>query len=230
MLCGTVVRVISGLTLLAASPVPAAAEHYPPFEEAIRSSPAGLCLRPEVRKELALTDAQVATLPQALKPALEAYDAGVKALAGLEPAAARERHQKLAAEARVGATKAIDGVLTPAQAKRLRQIDMQERWPAVLLDPDVQKELGLTDAQKKKLGEVTADYERKSGRLKRGTSGGAAAKTIPGTDIPLAGQDPLTGVTPAMLRKEYALAMKTVLTPGQQTKWDELVGKPFPAK
>ena len=50
----------------------------------------------------------------------------------------------------------IGELLQPEQAKRLRQIQLQKQGPAVLQNPTIAAELGLTDKQKEMLNAMSA--------------------------------------------------------------------------
>lgn len=208
----------------------AAADHYPSFQDAVVRTRVGLSFQADVRKELCVTDGQVATIETALKPIALKYQDGVRKLSGLDPSAAQAAYNTLVKDVVAAAVKAVDGALKPEQAKRLRQIELQQLGPAAYTESDVRQALGLTDIQLKKLRDISDEYERKSNRLKRTASGAQPYRTIPGTDLPRAGEDTMAGVTPVMLRREHALAAKNVLTPEQVNRWYDLVGKPFPAK
>jgi len=62
----------------------------------------------------------------------------------------RERGEK---EAKIANAK-LEEVLLPPQIARLKEIALQQRGTSALTDPEVAKELKITDAQKKKLADV----------------------------------------------------------------------------
>lgn len=217
------------IATLALSPA-RAAEKYPPFDDAIAGTPAALLASAEVAKELKLTDRAVGEIRKAVSKVEDKYDAGVKGLTTLEQAKAREAYRKLTADLIAEANLAAVAGLDVLQTKRFKQIELQSRGPAAFDDADVSKALALTDGQKKKLLALKDEFDRKLGKMTRQARGIETEKTIPGTALPQAGQDALTGVTPAALRRDYALQAKNVLSGDQLAKWYDLVGDPFPKK
>lgn len=212
--------------LITACPCPAA-EKPPAFDDVIRHTPAGMTTETAVQEELKMTDDQKAAVAKAVAAEGEAFAAGWKKL-GDQPTA--DATGKLVADARAAANEVMGKVLTEGQAKRLRQLDLQARGPAAFDDPEVQKALGgVTDEQRKKWAAAKDEYERKLAKLKREAGGVTTVKTIPGTDIPAAGQEVLGDQkTVTMLKKEHWLASKNVLTNDQLTKWYDLIGDIFP--
>jgi hypothetical protein len=57
--------------------------------------------------------------------------------------------------------------LSADQFKRLRQIQIQAAGIETFIDPDVAKELALTDEQRKKIADLRTEYERKQQDLPR---------------------------------------------------------------
>ena len=205
-----------------------ATEKTPEFEDAIRHSPAGLSRQPDVQRELGVTEKQVADLAKALQPIEEAYVLKVKAAARLKPDEAETALAAALAQASSDASEAVLGLLTPAQAKRLNQIDIQQRVPESYRDEPIRKALGITEVQTTKLIGLKLEYDLKVRRFKREASGATGPKTIPDTELQLAGQELLAGKTYPMLKKEYALVAKNILTNDQLNLWYDSIGEPFP--
>ncbi len=203
-----------------------AAEPLPSFADVVRFRPAGLLTESGIQEELKLTVEQVNTIGKAARAGEKAFADGWKGL-GEKPLP--EAVAKLVADTRVAADMAFAAELTAGQVKRLGQLHLQSRGPAAFDDPVVQKAVGnVTDEQRKKWADAKDDFDRKLGRLRRENGGMTTVKTIPGTDIPQAGQVPLTGKTVTALKKEYALASKLVLTSEQLDKWYDLLGDIYP--
>lgn len=53
-------------------------------------------------------------------------------------------------------TKEVSGILTKEQMTRLKEINVQVSGNGIILNPDIQKELGLTDDQKSKIKDLQA--------------------------------------------------------------------------
>jgi hypothetical protein len=109
-------------------------------------------------------------------------------------------------------TPKLKNLLSADQMKRLKQIQVQEQGAGSLLNADVAADLALTDDQKKKLGEVQADYGRKQRELFAGGGGGDFQERI------------AKGRELTAERDKKALE---VLTAEQKTKYEALKGSPF---
>ena len=221
-----IVRLLAAVGCLA-TPVGGVVAAPPAFSDVTRPTLAGVLVGPGVAAELKLTPAQQKALTVELTAAEAKYTAGVNAVTTTDPLAARAQYQHLAAAAANAAMTAVVKGIDAGQLARLKQIDRQARGTAALLDPDVQAALKLTAEQKHKLDALTDDYTNRLNRLKRAASGAQAQATIPGTDLPLAGQSVFTGATPVSLRREYLLALKNVLSVPQVDAWYALLGEPF---
>jgi hypothetical protein len=123
----------------------------------------------------------------------------------------KERQQRFEAM-----TQAIDealaAVLTPDQAKRLKQIALQQRGAMAWNDPEVAEELGLTPAQKSRIKAIQAEARKK------------VAKAPPLGSPPKAWAQWKQAVGATNQR------LLGVLTAEQKTRWDELIGEPFAGK
>lgn len=110
----------------------------------------------------------------------------------------------------------IDELLTKEQKARLNQISMQVRGNVVLLEPDMQTRLQITDEQKLQLSEIRGQRDQRIEQLR------ASAQT--------------GGVGPQELRTEFQQiqtdidkALFDVLTDDQADAYKKIVGKPFKA-
>jgi hypothetical protein len=202
-----------------------AADMPPAFADVIRPTVASLCGDPAVRAELKLTAEQADKMTATLETEAAMYAKSVKALGNMPTT---EVVTNLMAAARVSAAKAVDQVLTDAQQKRLRQIDLQDRGPAAFDDPGVRKALAATDEQRKKWGVLKDQFDSRLRKLKREAGGVQTTRTVGDTGLTRAGEESLDGKTVRDLKKEHWLAAKNVLSPEQLDKWYDLIGDPFP--
>ena len=108
------------------------------------------------------------------------------------------------------ALKALREVLDAGQLKRLREIHLRQNGNAAYLDPDVKKELKITDEQAKKIQEAIA-LEAKE-RLEMFQSG----------NFDLDRNQELTNATTAKVQG--------ILTDAQKTAWTRMIGEPFEMK
>jgi len=121
----------------------------------------------------------------------------------------RERSAK---EAKTANAK-LEEILLEHQMKRLKEIALQQRGTSALTDPEVAKELKITDAQKKKLEEVsTANRESMGTRMRELFQGGNRE-----------------GIREKMqeMRKEADGKVLAVLTGEQKKKFEEMKGEAF---
>lgn len=112
---------------------------------------------PEVRKELKLSEEQVGKLKDALVKVTEKFKDDVAKFQRMSP----EEQQKKMKAFSEDSNKAISGVLDAKQWKRFKQIQWQINGVGALQDQDLQKELKLSDDQKKKLDDIFNDANKK---------------------------------------------------------------------
>src|SRR5579884_3306417 len=116
---------------------------------------------PSVQKELKLSDEQISKLKDALNKVMEKHRDDFAKLVQMSP----EEQQKKMRAIIDDSHKAMAGVLDGKQMKRLRQIEWQIAGVSALQDPDLQKELKLSDEQKKKLDGLFSDANKKVQQL-----------------------------------------------------------------
>ncbi len=110
-----------------------------------------LLRRNDVRKDLKLTDKQIADLT-ALQEKMQTEMREMFQNGG--GGGDREALMKMVQEKMAAAQKETDAILTPEQQARLKQINVQITGNRVILDPDTQTKLKLTDAQKAKIKDL----------------------------------------------------------------------------
>ncbi|MGE5191156.1 MAG: CotH kinase family protein [Deltaproteobacteria bacterium] len=158
---------------------------------------------PEVRTELAVSDAQQEPLDELLGEAQEQMRAAVGSIDFQElPTLSDEEREKRFAEVRKKSEEAgrkadekLGKILEKKQLERLKQLQVQREGAAALNRPDIVKKLKLTDEQQSRISKVQE-----------------------------AGFGPF--VPPEQLRKMLADAV-AVLTDEQKAQWNELRGKEF---
>lgn len=157
--------------------------------------------REDVQKELNLSQTQKAKLEQMRQEMRQA----MQELRDLPPEQRRERVQELRQKYDP------ESVLTDAQRKRLRELELQWQGPIALTDPEVAKQVGLTEEQQAKIRGIVQETFQ-SLRPQPGQPGGAP------------------GARMEEFRKAREQAEKKileVLTPAQREKWQQMLGKPF---
>jgi DNA anti-recombination protein RmuC len=146
---------ISGLASIAWGQ---AQDRQQPKGPSIESAVLGpLLSQPGVQKELKLTDEQLDKLKDTLKKVAEKYKDDFAKFQKMSP----EEQQKTMMAMYGDSNKAIAGALDAKQWKRFKQIQWQINGVGALQDPDLQKELKLSDEQKKKLDGVFNDAAKK---------------------------------------------------------------------
>ena len=128
-----------------------------------KEAPLGLLSIPDVQKELKLSDEQIGKLKDGLGKLNDKIKDEVANFQKLSP----EEQQKKAQAFNEQHNKAIAGVLDAKQWKRFKQIQWQLNDIGALQDPDLQKELKMSDEQKKKIDGVFNDANRKSQEMQR---------------------------------------------------------------
>ncbi|MEP0765954.1 MAG: hypothetical protein HRF45_05355 [Fimbriimonadia bacterium] len=156
---------------------------------------------PDVQAELKLTEAQ--------KTKLEALN--VRPQAGQGPPTQEERQARAAQ-----VEKEIQTILDKAQYERLKQLSLQLRGPdALASDPELQKALGLTEDQIKKISDTVAQVRQSHMQQFRGGAGGEQ----PDREQMMARMQEM--------RKEMATKVEALLTAEQKAKYQALKGKAF---
>lgn len=148
----------------------------------------------ELQKELKITAAQKSSLEKIMK----------EMRAQPRDKVTRESMQKYQTR--------MMGVLSASQKARLKQIELQARGGSALLDPDIQKQLGITAAQKSKL-KALQDKFRKENMAKFE----AARKA----------NKPMDFSAMQKQRKAEDAKLMAVLSQAQKAKWKAMTGKPF---
>ena len=180
--------------------------------EILRSGP----MREEVRKELAIGDEQTKQMEEAFAP-LKELDGDFREAQGLAPEERRKRMMEIAkkrAEESKLAEEKLNQILKPEQRARWKQLWLQFQGNAVLLQPEIAKELGVTDEQREKMREIAASLNPQ-----------------PGQPNPqdLSQQERQQFFAELNARRNKGLRdMLAVLTEQQQARFAEMKGKEFP--
>ncbi len=166
---------------------------------------------PGVQKELKFTEEQTSKAQTALTEIREAHQEESQALRSPDLDQA-ERQTKMAALSKAmlsEATKALS--LTETQTKRLHQISLQFRRAQAFTDPEVAKDLKITDDQKKQIQELV-------------TESGAKAQ-----EIRQANQDDRAEAMKQVqaLQKETGTKVMALMTDDQKKAWKEMTGTPY---
>jgi len=120
-----------------------------------------LIQRDDVKDELKLTADQTTKLAdlrdtQRTRMQEAFQSSGIQFGGGPPDEATQKKMQEVMAKVQEQNQKDLDGILTPEQSKRLRELVVQRSGNAVANDPSFQKDLGITDDQKAKLADLQA--------------------------------------------------------------------------
>lgn len=127
----------------------------------------------------------------------------------------REEIRKKMEEAAKANEKAVADILKPEQAKRLKQISLQQQGAQALNDAEVAKAVNLTDEQKQKIQAIQEDSFKTMRELFQPGGGGFNEETRKKMED---------------LRKTSNEKVMNLLTAEQKTKLKELTGEPFTGK
>jgi len=106
--------------------------------------------------------------------------------------------------------KKVEGVLLPHQADRLQEIWVQVKGTAVLVDPDISKQLAINDTTKEKITEI-----RDAARREMFQGGGQG------------GQGGFDREKITKMGQERDAKIMAVLTADQKAKYEKMKGEPF---
>jgi hypothetical protein len=176
--------------------------------------PPFLVFRDKVQEELRLSDEQKKKLEKRLQDTVQDAMQFFQRLGDKEP---EERERELHAyreKAQENLTAFLQGLLQEEQLKRLRQVMLQrDRLFALLGNPEVAKELEITDQQRRQFAEVAQEFQKKFEPLMKEAQKGGKPEEI----------------RPKMmkLRKEQEDRIEALLSDAQKKRWKEMLGKPL---
>ena len=179
-----------------------------------RQGGGNLLTNKSVQEELKITKEQKEKIDEASKKIQDKYRDEFAKLRDLQGEERREKASALAKEVTEELTKAAD--LTSAQKKRFGQIQLQLRRTRAFTDPEVQKQLKLTDAQKETIKTALKEGEDK---IKEETK-----DLDPRTDRRKIGE------IRQKVGKETQGKIAAALTSEQKKTWAEMTGEPFEVK
>jgi hypothetical protein len=169
----------------------------------------GLLMNKSVQQELKLTDDQIKKIDETVKEVREKHQDEFQALRDASQEERREKGAALMRKVGEETHKALAGVLKPDQEKRFKQIELQVRGAQAFTDPDVQKQLKLTEDQQDKIKTINEDAQKEMRSAREGGGGPGGFQKM------------------AEIRKEAAEKSVSVLSADQKAQWKEMTGAPF---
>jgi len=168
-----------------------------------------LLMDPKVSDELKLTDDQKSKLADIGKTIQEDMQKAFQS-AGGDP----EKIRQLTTTAMDVATKSQLDILTADQRKRLQEIYIQDNGPSAILNKDVQKELGLTPEQSKKVATLQDNLMKAMGTM---------GEKLRSQDLDFQQFQDLIQKNSKIMDKE----LTSLMTDDQRKKLKEMEGKEF---
>jgi hypothetical protein len=160
-----------------------------------------LLLNQSVQRELKITPQQAETLKGEVNKILAPYKAQLDRVRDTSP----DEYYKLVDEITQKTNAVVVKVLDAEQVKRLREIDLQQRGPMALQDPEVRKALKIDKDQEAKLKTLADETFGTIRRLDPARDGAKIEDTV----------------------KKALQQLDTILTDAQKRSWQEMLGKPF---
>jgi hypothetical protein len=192
-----------------------AVAHEPPaqrFPVLFAGSPIGLLQMDRVRKELKMNQEQISKVRTIVKDIGEKHREEFEAVQKLDPSERPARDLELTNTVREESSKALAGVLTAEQHKRLKELYRQVMGiNAFLQDSEVQEGLKPTKEQNEKMKELFSHLAERSAEISRNRRGNVPAMVKELRD----------------LNKETLDKAVDVLTDDQKKTWSEMIGAPF---
>jgi len=180
-------------------------------------------LRSDVQEDLKLSDEQktkLETMRQSLRGGRRGGGrrnggdgAGGAGGGERQPRGERPTREQMEAQ-REAQQKQINDLLTPDQQKRLKEIQLQLAGSQAIVNPEVQKDLALTDAQKTKIASLQKTFRDAMGAIRERVQKQEITREQSGESMRKNND---------VLREE----LQKVLTPEQAAKLKAMGGKPF---
>jgi len=169
--------------------------------------------RDKVQVELNLSDDQ----KQKLRETMTGYvQETKKVFEKLKDMKAGEREKELQSHRQKSYEKLepfLKETLKADQLKRFQQLKRQYDTPAIMLQPEIVKELTITDEQRKQFMGLVKDMQKEIGPLmKEAQSGGNPQEIRPKV---------------IKLRLDCQGKIEALLSDAQKKQWQEMIGKPF---
>jgi hypothetical protein len=167
---------------------------------------------PQLRQELKLNDQQHNDLNKAHNNAYTSYQTGIKGLDKLPDAQRQQQMNTLHQSFYKDFSNAAQNVLTdPAQRQRFDQLGLQYRGYGVFSEPTVAAQLKLTAEQQQQLSQLHQNWHTQMSKI--------SPQYQNNRDQALKQYSELQGTS--------AKQLNSILTPGQQTMWQQMTGTPY---
>jgi hypothetical protein len=170
----------------------------------------------EVQKELKVSDEQQTKFLKAAKEVQDKYKEKMENVKK-ELNAYYQKYNTFSRKMSAETAKAIAAALKPEQAKRLKEIEVQQLGIGAFDDAEVQKQLKLTADQKKDIKAIREDLRKDIDKVYTGVGGDRTKFAEAQKKV-------------AALTKEAKEKMVGKLTADQKKTWTKMIGAPFELK
>jgi hypothetical protein len=166
---------------------------------------------PDIRRNLNITDQQLKQLNQAYGDVQGRYKDPFSGLDRLDASQRAARAQELSRNMNADLMKAYGGIFNDQQMNRFRQLDLQNRGFTAFSDPNVQKQLNLTDKQLAGIQRFSQQYNQQLQDITKsaGTNRDDAVRRYD------------------TFRKDMQQRLNDILTPEQRKAWSQMTGDPY---
>ena len=165
--------------------------------------------RAPVQADLGLSDEQKQKFHTRLSADIQQAEATQKIESGERKQAMQSLRQKLYPSLEAF----LHEVLTSDQLKRFQQLKLQYDVPSIMLQPEIGKELNLTDEQRNQFKDLIQEMQKAIVPLMQEAKSSGKPQEI------------LPKVT--KLRLDCQAKIETLLSDSQRTQWKEMIGRPL---
>lgn len=165
--------------------------------------------RDPVQQDLKLSDDQ----KQKLRDKLSADVEETRTVENLPPGEREAAMQSLRQKSYEKLETFLKQTLTPDQLKRFQQLKLQYNMPTTMLQPEIVKELNITDGQREKFTGAIQDMKKEIEPLMKEAKSGGNQQGI------------LAKVT--KLRLDCQGKIEALLSDTQEKQWKEMIGQPL---
>ena len=173
------------------------------------TNPAMLLRRDDVRADLQITDDQKSKLYDLEQGLRDRFSEAMRT-AGQDPETRRKAFENIGKKI----VEEVNQILTSCQRTRLREIAIQVNGFSAASQPDVQKDLGLTETQKSKIADLMTRMQK---------AGRDAWQKVQSGEIQMADMQETQKKNQKILNDEIG----KILTQAQKDKFKTLAGKTF---
>jgi hypothetical protein len=169
-----------------------------------------------VQKELKLTDEQIKNCKAINQKIRDKFKGDFDKVPSIKPEGRGEYIRGIMKAMGEEAARELPTALKPEQARRLHEIDMQQRGSQAFADPLVEKALKLNDDQKDLIKTINADAMKEMQQQMSQNAGGGKIDEL--------------GKRMTALRKDTMDRVLATLTEEQRKAWTDYIGVPFDLK